>query len=192
MPPRPKHRKSEIIAIAFDHVRKHGWANLTARFLAEKLQSSTKPIYSHFKSMKDLEEEVVKKALEVLHQYITARRSDDLWLDHGIGYILFAREEKHLFRCINDEKHWVLRKKYGERLWESLAEDLSDYPAFRGLEKHRIDAIRNTRWVYVHGLASLTNILALEEYDEARITELIKNLQDDLCLAAKTRLDPGE
>ncbi len=162
---------------------------MTARFLAEKLRSSTKPIYFHFNSMKDLQEEVVKKALEVLHQYTTTPRTGDLWLDHGVGYILFAKEEKHLFRCIHDEKRWPLRKKYGEAVWESLAEDLSDYPAFRGLDRHLVEGIRNTRWIYVHGLAALTSIFAMEEYDEAQITELVENLQDDLCLAARVRAE---
>ena len=100
MPPKVKFEREHIINAAFNIVRKHGWQGLSARTLAEQLNSSTRPIYTHLKSMKDLEYEVVKKAMALLEEYINQPRTGDMWTDQGLGSVLFAKHEKELFKAI--------------------------------------------------------------------------------------------
>ncbi len=102
MPPKFKFTRAEIVDAAFKLVREKGWAVLSTRSLAEVLGSSARPIYSHFKSMGELEEEIAKRGVDLLYKYMIQERTGDPWHDHGIGYVLFAQEEKRLFRLINN------------------------------------------------------------------------------------------
>ena len=153
MPPKFKFTKSEIIGAAFELVREKGWTVLSTRTLAEVLGTSARPIYSHFKSMDELEEEVAKRGVDLLYQYMIQARTGDPWHDHGIGYVLFAKEEKRLFRGLNDEKRIKYYKKYGEIIWDTLTKSLAEYLPFRGLSEEQIYQVQLTRWLLAHGLA---------------------------------------
>ncbi len=174
MPSKTKFKREEIIEIAFEYVRQNGWKNLTAKYLSKKLNSSTMPIYSCFKSMAHLEEEVVRKAMELFYEYITTPRTDDIWIDHGVGYILFAIEENYLFTAIFDKIHDHLRQKYSVSIWERTGLDLSTYPLFKELSNNQISHLRMGRWVLVHGMASLVNSGAFPIDDVKKIPDIVK------------------
>ena len=153
MPPKFKFTKEEIVNTGFKIVRHKGWGALSTRSLAGELGSSSRPIYSFFSSISELEEEIVKKAVDLLYKYMIRKRTDDPWLDHGIGYVMFALKEKHLFRAVNDENHIAFFKKYGDLIWNTLTSSLSDYPGFQGLTEEQIYKVQVTRWLFAHGLA---------------------------------------
>ena len=153
MPPKFKFSKEEIVKSGFKIVRRKGWGALTTRSLAAELGSSSRPIYSFFRSMAELEEEIVQKAVDLLYKYMTRKQTGDPWIDHGIGYVMFAFKEKHLFRAVNDEKHIVFFKKYGDVIWHKLTVFLAGYPAFKGLSDEQIYKIQGMRWLFAHGLA---------------------------------------
>ena len=153
MPPKFKFTQTEIVEAAFKLVREKGWPALSTRSLADELGTSARPIYSHFKSMDVLEEEIAKKGVDLLYQYMVQARTGDPWHDHGIGYVLFAQEEKRLFRGLNDEKRIKHYKKYGEIIWDTLTRSLADYLPFRGLSQEQIYQVQLTRWLLAHGLA---------------------------------------
>jgi hypothetical protein len=121
------------------------------------LNASTSPIYAYLSSMNAIEEAVIQTALELFHGYITTPRTGDKWIDHGLGYVLFAREEKHLFRCINDEKHARRTRQFTRALFAALGRELADYEPFKGLPEQDLLDIRMSRWFMIHGLASLIN-----------------------------------
>lgn len=153
MPPKFKFTRTQIIDTAFKLVRRNGWDALTTRSLAEELGSSARPIYSFFSSIIELEEEVSKKGVDLLYQYMIPERTGDPWHDHGIGYVMFAQNEKCLFRSLNDEKHIKYFRAYGEQIWDTLTKSLSDYPPFQGLSEEQVYQIQLTRWLFAHGLA---------------------------------------
>ncbi len=146
-----------MVDAAFSVVRKEGWAGLSARAIAKELNSSTRPIYDHLKSMKHIENEVVKKALAFFVDFISRDRTGDKWLDQALGYVLFADQEKHLFRCINDEKHIQAQKTFAREHWERLGEQLADDPRFKGLAPEERNRIRVVRWFMLHGLSFLVS-----------------------------------
>ena len=65
----------------------------------------------------------------------------------------FAQVEKKLFLGLNDEKHIKYYKEYGEIIWNTLTESLSNYPPFQGLSEEQIYQVQLTRWLMAHGLA---------------------------------------
>ncbi|MGB5745548.1 MAG: TetR family transcriptional regulator [Desulfobacterales bacterium] len=153
LPPKFKFTKEEIVDSAFKIVRHKGWSALSTRSLAAELGSSARPIYSFFSSMAELEEQIVKQAVDLLYKYMIRKRTGDPWLDHGIGYVMFALKEKHLFRAVNDEAHIVHFKNYGDVIWATLTGSLSEYSPFQGLSEEQIYKIQVTRWLFAHGLA---------------------------------------
>lgn len=189
MPPKTKFKKEEIIDIAFEYVRKNGWKGLTAKYLSEQLNSSTMPVYSCFKSMGHLEEVVVKKAMELFQKYIVTKRTDDIWIDHGVGYVMFAMEEKYLFRSVFDETHDHLRQKYSTVIWERTGKDLSLYPPFKELSDNQILHLRRGRWVLMHGLASLININGMPIDNINQIPEIVEKASKVLFSGVKTNFE---
>ena len=157
MAPKRQFSRQDIIEASFNVVRKHGWQGLSARAIASELKSSTRPIYDHHESMKNIEAQVVKKALAYFVDFISQERTGDKWLDQALGYVLFASQEKHLFRCINDEKHIHLQKQYAKEHWVALGEQLLKDERFEGLPEKTKNKIRAARWILVHGLAFLVN-----------------------------------
>jgi len=153
MPPKFKFTREAMIDTAFNLVRAKGWSALSTRSLADALGTSARPIYSHFKSMDELEADVAKKGVDLLYQYMTQDRTGDPWHDHGIGYVKFAQEESCLFLGLNDEKHIKYYKTYGEVIWNTLTESLSAYPPFQGLSDEQVYQVQLTRWLMAHGLA---------------------------------------
>ncbi len=192
MPPKFKFTKEQIIESAFNIVRRKGWENLTTRSLADELGSSARPIYSFFKSMGELEEELVKKAVELLYECMVRERTGDPWIDHGIGYVLFAQEEKHLFRGINNEKNIKYFKKYGDLIWNTLTNSLSDYPAFQGLSADQIYKIQGTRWLFAHGLAFQVSNPPPETWDNKTIINVMKEGSLAILDGLKNRMNSAE
>jgi len=174
MPPKLKFTKRELIDSAFNLVRYKGWNTLSTRTLASELGSSARPIYSFFKSMDDLEEELVKRSYDLLYEYMIRKRTGDLWIDHGIGYVIFAQEEKYLYRGINNEKNIKYFPVYGQRAWDTCTDSLSDYPRFQGLTEEQIYQIQANRLFFAHGLAFHVSNSPPDVWDGDKIALIIQ------------------
>jgi len=153
MPPKIKFTKELVIKKGYEIVRKKGWNALSTRALAAELGSSPIPIYSCFNSMQELEPEIIKKIVDILQDYMVREVTGDPWLDHGIGYVLFAAEERLLFLSINDADHFELGRRYGQRIWDDCTNALADYPPFSGLSNEQIYNVQLKRWMFAHGFA---------------------------------------
>ncbi len=185
MPPKPKLTKDDILNVAYDHVRKHGWEGLTARYISEKLNTSAKPIYFHFSSMNAIEEMVVKKIMGTIRDFTAFPKTGDAWIDQAMKVVMFAVEEKHLWRAMNDERHVPFRQKHSKGLWASLGQELADYPAFQGISETKIKTIRQARWIFTHGYASLMNNLEWYEHREDEIIQTLTRVSKAICIELK-------
>ena len=149
--------REEIVETAFEMVRQNGWKGLSVPAVAKTINSSTMPVYSHFKNVSELEDAVYLKALEFLGDCMIIEETGDKWLDHGIGYLRFAAEEEHLFRCLFDGRNPELQIA-SLREWNQLMrEQLTDYPLFEGLNEEQIQMIRYARFMLIYGMASGIN-----------------------------------
>lgn len=173
MPPKQRFSREDVLDAAFSVVRREGWQGLSARAIAKELNSSTRPIYDHLESMKHIEEEVVKKALARFVEFIGRDRTGDKWLDQALGYVLFADQERHLFRCINDEKHIPAQRKFAREHWDRLGEQLANDPRFKDLSKDEKNQIRIARWFMIHGLSFLVSNgwFSLPEAEKSMLVE---------------------
>ena len=169
--------RADIIDAAFEIVREGGWEQMSARFIAKKLKSSTMPIYSQFKTMEMLEDEVVKKAVALQAEYSLMPLTDISALNNGIGYVLFAWEEPHLFMAINDEKHISMQIPYSAMLFETHVEELTKNPKLAGLSRDQLRYFHFLTWMFVRGIATLKPWIEETQghFDKEWLIEIIRD-----------------
>ncbi len=101
MPPKPKYTREEIIAAALALVSEKGMAALTARDLGARLGTSARPIFTAFKSMEEVQNEVMQTAMNRFEEYVhKAANNEPVFKQVGIQMILFAKEEPNLYQLI--------------------------------------------------------------------------------------------
>lgn len=149
--------KEDILEAAFQIVRKCGMEHLTARAIARELKSSTMPIYSTVSSMREVEEAVVKRSWRVLQDYQSRSISGDAFIDMGLGYVLFSKEEKYLFKCIHDDAYADINTRCSENSFESNLKKLETNPLFDHMSREVSEKIMFQGFLFSHGFASLLN-----------------------------------
>lgn len=158
MSPRNKQfSRDDIVEAAFCLVRENGWEGFSVVAVAKSIGGSTMPIYSQFSNVRDLEDAVCRKALELLKERMLEERTGDKWIDQAISYVRFAEEEKYLFRCLWDGRNVELCKELGKALNEFISGTLLDYPLFIGLNELELKMIRLSRMMFAQKLAYWLN-----------------------------------
>ena len=173
MPPKTVFSKDDVIQAGFEIVQKQGIQALTAREVARELKSSTAPVYSNFESMKLLEREVILRANAFQMDYMTRPYTEHVFLNMGIGYAIFAREQCSLFRALylekSDHKDAIYDFEKAMRVQmnkDNRFDSLTDDERFSLLDK---------MWIFTHGLATMICVgLAEDNSDEY----IIKTLMD--------------
>lgn len=150
--------REEIVEAAFALVRIDGWTGFSVTAVAKAIKSSTMPIYSQFANVRELEDAVSMKAMELLKERMLIDRTGDIWIDQAISYIRFAEEEKFLFRILWDSRNVELSKEMGVGLNEFISRTLVDYPLFAGLDELEAKMIRLTRMMFAQKLAYWLNV----------------------------------
>lgn len=156
-PRNSQYSKEEIINAAFQLVREQGWAGFSVQAVAKIIGSSTMPVYSQFANVRELEDAVCIKAMELLKQRMLEERTGDRWIDQGINYVRFAEEERFLFRCLWDGRNIELCKEMGQELNQFISGTLVDYPLFTGLDALELKMIRLSRMMFAQKLAYWLN-----------------------------------
>ena len=172
-----------------DMVRENGIESITARSLAQRLGSSSKPVFGLFKNMDEVLLETVKAIRNVYNQYITAGLSSKLpFKGVGMQYILFAKNEPNFFKLL-------FMNRFGDALdvLSTLPNIDDNYRAIlcSVQEQYLLSEAESERlyehlWIYTHGIASLiaTNVCRFTaEEISSRITEvcisLVKNMKGE-------------
>ena len=154
---RKRFTTEDILEAAFRIVRAGGMETLTARAIAQELQSSTMPIYTCVNSMREVEESIVVRAWDVLQEYQARTWTGDAFIDMGLGYVLFSKEEKYLFKCIHNENYTEINTQYSERNMAISLKQLETHPFFKDLPTETAEKVLFHGFLFSHGFASLLN-----------------------------------
>ncbi len=157
MPPKVRYTKEQIVAIAYEMVRRDGEDSLTARNLAAALKTSTAPIFTAFSGIEEVRETVIERAKALYRRYSEEGLSmDPPFKGAGLKYIQFAKDEPKLFQLL------FMRGNEGEALSHYMPSGYEQEKAVRDSvsEVYRMDEekarrIYNHLSVYSHGLAVL-------------------------------------
>lgn len=155
MPPKSRFTREEIIAAALELAAEKGISALTARGLAAELGTSTRPIFTAFKSMDEVLSEVRAAALSRFNEYAeTAKVYSPIFKQVGLQMILFASEQPKLFRLT------FMTEKPEARSFDDVFRNLGETAGLcveviqkdYGLDKHQAMLLFQHCWVYTYGL----------------------------------------
>ena len=182
MPRICKFTKDDIALAAVDIVREKGIEGVTVRSVANRLNASTKVIFTYFSGMEELNREILKKASEIYYEDIfSAMKKGDAppYKASGLAYINFARNERELFKLL------FMR----DRRLEDIKEDRESIRPIIDVIKKNLNLSEDEAynfhleiWTYVHGIATMiaTNYI---DWDD----EFINKALTDAYLGLKMR-----
>ncbi len=171
--------KEQVVGAALELTREKGFAAVSARALGEKLGTSSRPVFSHFENMAEVQRAIIAAANEVYQDYRrreTASGKYPPYKASGMAYIRFAREERELFKLL------FMRDRSGE----AIKENPEEMDALIGLVSRQIHTDRERAklfylemWVYVHGIATMlvTNYL---DWDEELVSRSVTDVYEGL------------
>jgi len=167
MPPKPKFNREEIIFAGLEIAREEGIAAVKAREVGEKLGCSSRPIFTFFDSMEDLQKAVENKAWEVYYHYLeVADNYIPAFKMRGMQMIKFAQEEPKLFQLLfMTEKESVDLKQLIKNKANGFASDLQDISKSFDLTYEETTVLFDNVWVFGYGICALcaTKVCALSD-----------------------------
>ncbi|MBR6100917.1 MAG: TetR/AcrR family transcriptional regulator [Ruminococcus sp.] len=194
MPPKCKFTKDEIIAAALDIAREQGLEAVTARALGDKLSSSSKPIFSIFENMEQVQEETLLAARALYNEYIAkALASDQPFREVGSQYIRFAVTEPKLFQMLFMSEQTEKRSALGilPMIDDNYEDILASVQKGYGLDETTAKSFYRHLWIYTHGIASLiaTGVCSFrpEEIGEMVAEIFVSLLKNSSCKKQKEK-----
>ena len=186
MPPKCKFTRDEIIQSAFEIARSEGTASITARALGARLGASSKPIFSVFENMEEVQAEVQKAAKALYAEYVQIGLHQELAFK-GVGtqYILFAIKEPKLFQLLFMSEQPQKPSVAGilPIIDENYAKILLSVQTGYGLCKKDAEKLYRHLWIYTHGIAALcaTNMCSFTaEEISGMMTEVCRGLLKEI------------
>lgn len=188
MPPKVRFTREEIIRAALDITRESGSEALTARSLAARLGCSVKPIFGLFRSMEEVQQEVLSAGYRLYGQTIAQAMEAGKYPPYkasGMAYIAFAQQEKPLFRLL------FMRDRSPEDASPRLGDDVEPLldliQRAAGISRESARMFHLEMWIYVHGIASMAATSFLD-WD----TELISASLTDVYMGVLARFKEKE
>lgn len=146
-----------ILETAFAMTREEGFVNVTARKVAAKAGCSTQPIFRVYKNMDELWCAVYQKAADFFQNYYRfyPRRGKAPFVNLGMAYIAFAREEKHLFELLFITGGPGKKSMY-ELLNGSQGNVISEIALAKSAGCPDPSDLFMKMWIFIHGAACMT------------------------------------
>ena len=165
--------REAVLSAAVETVRDKGWKSLTARAVAERLKASVAPVYSTFGSMEALEREVLEEARRRLDERTRAPYTEDAFLNIGVGVVVFAREEGHLFAALFHTRH--NHPDVVDRILAAFLETMKANPVLRHLSDASLERLLHYLGTYTFGLAAS---IVYGRREDASTGNIIRRLLD--------------
>lgn len=175
MPPKPKFSKEEIIDAAYEIVRSQGVEAMTAREVGKKLKSSARPIFTMFKDMSELKEEVTRRAENRLNDYLLkAEDYEPLYKQAIKEFISFANDEPNLFHLIflsnnTDPVNFEFFNKDVKREYARYFDILKNH---YGLSNDEASIIIRHSAIYIYGIGSMCSAKVCT-FNDDQLNELL-------------------
>ena len=153
--------REDIIEAAVELIREQGWHQVTTRKIANQMGASTMPIYSHLKSLDDLEQDLRVKVRSMLKEFQLRSYTEQPLLNLAFGYVAFARDEKQLFRFLYVDSPELIETGnltgMKDSFFERFGKDSPVGAALSAMEEAGQEPLIQNTWIFTHGLAMLVN-----------------------------------
>ena len=185
MPPSVKFTKEEIVNAALQVVREKGTAALTTRQIAAVLGVSTRPIFTYFQNMQQVQEAVRQAAQALYHSYIK-KGLEQVHPFIGLGeqYIRFATQEPELYRLLFLPLAPGSENKAMEEMERTQNLVLEFLQQIYQLDEAAAKRFFRDVWLVAHSLAALivTNCCP---YSPEEIQQILTSVSLSVCKACK-------
>lgn len=190
MPPKAKFSREEIIAAAFDIIRRDGMDALSARSLAASLGSSARPIFTVFTSMDEVSREALAEAKRLYSGYVERGLCDEIpFRGVGAAYIRFALDEPRLFRLLfmSEQKQCPGIDSVLPLIEDSYEQILASVENGYALDRASALVLYRHMWIYTHGIAALcaTGVCTFTAED-------INGMMSQVCLSLIKEIKAGD
>ena len=185
MPPSVKFTKEEIVNAALQVVREKGAAALTTRQIAAVLGVSTRPIFTYFQNMQQVQEAVRQAAQALYHSYIK-KGLEQVHPFIGLGeqYLRFATQEPELYRLLFLPLAPGSENKAMEEMERTQNLVLDFLQQIYQLDEAAAKRFFRDVWLVAHSLAALivTNCCP---YSPEEIRQILTSVSLSVCKACK-------
>jgi len=170
--------KQMILDGAFDLLQKEGVEMLTARKLASHIGCSTQPIFRSYKNMDELYQEVFDKAKLYYEDFCLnyKKEYDTPFLDLGLCYIQFAKDELNLFKLLFLTKHDDNNTMYDLINGNENGFVIKELRRINNLDMNKAGDIFMKVFVFMHGMACMAICGELDLSKE----EVLPTLRDSI------------
>lgn len=152
MPPRVTFTKEDVVEHALQVIREGGLSSFSARQIARKMNSSTAPVYQWFNSMDELLEAIMVRIKERMLEYMRKKYTDRHFLNIGMGFAIFARDEKELFKAFHLENKKL--RHLIDDLFHELLDDMVNDPRFAEMSAEARGKLLDKMWRFTFGLST--------------------------------------
>lgn len=163
MPPKAKFTKEELVIAALDLVRECGYTALTARNLGARLGCSSRPIFTLYTSMAELQHDVLIRAYALYHQYVAEETASGRYPPYkasGMAYIRFAMHERTLFELL------FMRPRTEQEMQQPFTDPIIIERILQAnqITYEQAQQLYLEMWIFVHGIATMlvTSYFTLE------------------------------
>lgn len=182
MPPKTKFDKEAIIDAALAVAKEEGFSGITARSVANRLQSSVAPIYVNFATIDDLVDAVVERVFSISEELLAKQRGKSKFENIGKASLDFAREYPVLFRELSIQPNPYMASY--ETLENAMLDAMAEDETMRGwtLEERRRLLLKMR--VFQMGLSAMVaNGHVPLWLDNQEFDQLLMEVGDDVLLA---------
>lgn len=179
MPRKLMFTRGEIIDAALSITRQKGFGAVSARALGEKLGTSSRPVFSLFENMEEVQQAVLQAADEVYQNYLKEHMAGKQYPPYkasGMAYIQFAKEERELFKLL------FMRDRSREKIEEnkeSIRPLLQLLQKNLGIGEEQAYLFHLEMWIYVHGIATMVATSYLN-WDEEFVSKVLTDAYQGL------------
>ena len=175
MPPKPKFTKDEIVQAALEVVSQKGVEALPAKELGDALGSSARPIFTVFRSMKEVQDEVRAAAMRRFERFAAQTLPDmPLFKQVGMQMVLFGAKEPKLYQLLfMQENHNAASfdDVFGA-LGPTAETCIQSLRNAHGLTEAESRLLFETVWIYTFGIGALC-ATGTCRFSEQRLIEML-------------------
>lgn len=147
--------REAILRAAYEVISKEGFSRFTARNVAQKMNSSTQPIYLEFRNIEELKEAAIQEIFENLSETILEKeQTGNRLVDVGVNFVEFAKNERSLYRALYIEEY-VGMKKIQKYTYDYFLQLIATDENFKDLTPEEREYLFTRFWIVTTGLASL-------------------------------------
>lgn len=190
MPPKQKFTKEEMVTAALEITRQYGLTALTARRLGAELGSSSRPIFTVFQNMDEVQNETILAAKALYNQYVAKGLAEpNSFKGVGMAYIQFAKDEPKLFYLLFMTENGVVPELMDvlSMIDENSSQILESVQKEYGLDDTKARKVYQYLWIFTHGIATLCATKVCQ-FSETGISSML----DDVCRSILQKMKAGE